>query len=262
MRICKAIRYILSGYIFERKKILKSLEKENEFSPTNKVYNIGRVAIYTVSTGGYDSVKEPIYKDDNFDYFVFTNADVPENSVWKKISAKDLRPEMTPLEQARYIKTHPHNYFKEYEYSVFIDGNVQIATDIRPLIFTMIYNERVIAIHRHNIRNCAYHEGRIIWAQGRAKWCDIKKQLTHYRKEGFPKHFGLFETNIVIRKHQDPNCINIMETWWNEIDNFTKRDQLSFTYSLWKNNVDSNFVMSLGNCSRKSSYFVVSGHNK
>lgn len=251
MNVKKVVRYILSGYIFERKKILKSLDVENVFNPTNKTFNIGKVAIYTVSTGGYDSIKEPIYVDDSFDYYVFTNADIPEDSVWRKISAKNLKPGMTSLEQARFLKTHPHNYFGDYEYSIFIDGNVQITADIKPLIYTMVQSKKIIAIHQHNIRNCAYHEGRIIWAQGRAKLRDIRKQLGSYKKEGFPKNYGLFETNIVIRKHSDPKCVAIMETWWNEIDKFTKRDQLSFTYSLWKNNVDSNFVLSLGNCSRK-----------
>lgn len=77
---------------------------------------------------------------------------------------------------------------------------------------------------------------------------------------GFPRHFGLFETNVIIRFHNDPKCKAVMDTWWNEIETRTKRDQLSFTYSLWKNGLISDYVMSLGNCSRNSEYFSVVNH--
>ena len=124
----------------------------------------------------------------------------------------------------------------------------------------MIDSKKTIAIHRHNCRDCIYHEARIVWAQKRAKFIDILKQILSYKKEGFPSHYGLFENNIIIRFHNDPKCVDIMETWWNEIITKTKRDQLSFAYSLWKNNVNSDFVMSLGNCSRNSEYFSIVSH--
>lgn len=256
----KIIRHILSGYIFERNSILKSLKRPNGFVPTKSVYPIGKVAVYTVNTGGYDGLREPLVIDPMFDYYAFTGADIPARSVWKKIDLGPEIQEMSSLEQARYVKTHPHLYFNDYDISIFIDGNIQIVKDIKPLIYTMIESHKVVAIHRHNIRDCAYHEARIIWAQGRAKLRDIWKQMYTYKKECFPKHYGLFETNVIIRKHNDALCKDIMESWWEEIDKFTKRDQLSFTYSLWKNGQDCDIVMSLGDCSRNNPYFSVVNH--
>ena len=258
----KFLRFILSGYLFERRKILKELAKPNVFEATAKLYPLPKIAIYTVSTGKYDSLREPAYIDSDFDYYAFTSVDIPESSVWKRMPIGEFVRSMSPLEQARYVKTHPHVYFKDYDISIFIDGNIQILQDIRPLIFTLIEKEKTIAIHRHQVRDCLYHEGRIIWAQGRAKFLDIVKQLWHYKKEGFPKHFGLFETNVIFRFHNNQQCKLIMETWWNEINTYTKRDQLSFTYSLWKNGLKSDYVMSLGKNSRYSAYFSVVNHNK
>ena len=117
-----------------------------------------------------------------------------------------------------------------------------------------------IAIHRHQVRDCIYSEGRAVLATGKALSKDVHNQLRKYDREGFPKHYGLFETNIIIRNHNNEECINIMEDWWNEMVQWTKRDQLSFTYALWKNNKGSDYVMSLGNNSRRNPYFIVDSH--
>lgn len=258
----KYFRYLISGYVFKRKSMIQRLHEPNHFSTTDKEFTLPRVAIYTVSTGKYDSLREPAYVDKNFDYYAFSSIEISKKSLWKQIEIGINGEDMSSLEQARYVKTHPHLYFKDYDISIFIDGNIQILCDIRPLIFTMIDQKKIIAIHRHTHWDCLYDEGKIVWAQGRAKWSDIYKQLRTYKKEGFPKHYGLFETNVIIRFHNEKKCKDIMETWWSQIDKYTKRDQLSFTYSLWKNGVDSNFVLSLGNCSRNSNYFSVVNHNK
>ena len=51
-----------------------------------------------------------------------------------------------------------------------------------------------------------------------------------------PQNYGLAETNILYRNHSQ-NIINLMEEWWEMIKNYSKRDQLSFTYILWKNGI-------------------------
>lgn len=260
MNLHKIIRYVLSGYIFERKAILKSLQQPNGFIPSTNTYQLPRIAVYTVSTGGYDQIREPKYVNEGMDYFIFTKSKMKPNSIWKVLDVGNRCAGMTAVEQSRFVKTHPHLYFQDYEISIYIDANIQIQKDIRPLIFKMMDNNKIIAIHRHNSRDCIYHEARIAWAQGRAKFMDILKQIIGYCKEGFPRHYGLFENNVIIRFHNNPQCISIMETWWNEIITKTKRDQLSFVYSLWKNNVNSDFVMSLGNCSRNSEYFSIVNH--
>ena len=258
----KILRFILSGYIFERHTIIDALSKANEFEATSKVFDLPKIAIYTVSTGKYDSLREPVYIDKGFDYFAFSSSTITEDSVWHQIPLGEFCQDMTSLEQARFVKTHPHLYFQDYDISIFIDGNIQILRDIRPLIYTMIDKEKFIAIHRHQSRDCLYHEGRIIWAQGRAKFGDIFKQLWHYKKEGFPRHYGLFETNVIIRYHNNPLCKKVMETWWEQIHTYTKRDQLSFIYSLWKNGLSCSDVLTLGNNSRNSTFFSVVNHIK
>ena len=63
------------------------------------------------------------------------------------------------------------------------------------------------------------------------------KLFERYNGEHFPTHYGLYENNVIIYHPHDPNVQAICEAWWNEIENFSHRDQLSLTYVLWKNNL-------------------------
>ena len=63
----------------------------------------------------------------------------------------------------------------------------------------------------------------------------VEPQMDRYRKEGFPEDYGLLQSNIMIRKHNESNCIKFMEEWFNEVKNGSHRDQLSFNYVSWKN---------------------------
>jgi len=53
------------------------------------------------------------------------------------------------------------------------------------------------------------------------------------------------------RSHMKPECIKIMEDWWNEFDNVSQRDQLSFMYVMWKNGMGLSDITSLGSDVRK-----------
>ena len=49
-----------------------------------------------------------------------------------------------------------------------------------------------------------------------------------YKKEKFPDNNGLIEGCLIIRKHNEKEVINQMENWFEEIEKYSHRDQLSF----------------------------------
>ena len=55
-----------------------------------------------------------------------------------------------------------------------------------------------------------------------------------YKRENFPDDNCNEECCLIVRKHNDINCINFMEKWYYEIEHNSYRDQLSFNYILWK----------------------------
>jgi len=44
----------------------------------------------------------------------------------------------------------------------------------------------------------------------------------------FPSHAGLWETGVLLRKHNDRELVLLNELWWDIVKLYSKRDQLSF----------------------------------
>ena len=61
--------------------------------------------------------------------------------------------------------------------------------------------------------------------------------MERYLAENYPKDNGLVATGVLFRKHSNPKLIRAMETWWNELNTGSSRDQLSFCYSMWKHHL-------------------------
>jgi len=47
----------------------------------------------------------------------------------------------------------------------------------------------------------------------------------------------IVQTNSFIIRRNTPNTKRFNETWWNEVKENSRRDQLSFTYTSWKTGI-------------------------
>jgi hypothetical protein len=203
--------------------IHKKLYMNDEDCKNNKV-------IYTCITNKYDGLYEVQSYFPGYDFVCYTDNIHLKSRTWEIRYIPEYIKNLTPVKQQRYIKTHPHEFFKEYEISIWVDGNVDVLQDPTPLI-----NDNYIEIPRHPARNCIYKEAKECISQRKDSAAVINKQIAKYKKEGFPKDFGLPQSGIIIRRHNDERCIKLMEDWWKEIETGSHRDQLSFSYVLWKN---------------------------
>lgn len=148
-------------------------------------------------------------------------------------------------------------FFRNYQYSIWIDGNVIFYKN--PLEY--IHNNKFdyILIPKHPQRDCIYDEGNICIKWRKDTKENVNPLLKFLTNENYPKHYGLVQSNIILRKHNDPNCIKLMESWWNIIKNFSKRDQLSFNYCCWKLNLIPDIINWK---SIENKYIHWNGHHK
>jgi hypothetical protein len=229
-----------------------------------------KIAIYTSIFGGYDDLIDDQYQMDGVDYICFTDRDL-ESETWKVIKSTPIYND--PNRNAKKYKILPHRYLKDYDYSIWIDGNIKVISDIRALC-----NGDSYKVYDHmqvfDKRNCIYDEAQAILNFGKINsertpergiknWKDNPKlivdQMNRYISEGYPKNNGLATNPIIVRNHNDSDVIAVMEDWWSEIKYNSKRDQLSFNYIVWKNQF--NFVYLQGD-SRNNEYFVSVGKHK
>lgn len=219
-----------------------------------------RIAVYTVIFGGYDKLKEPFFSPDNVDYFVFTDREVAPDSKWRKMPCEALigNLHMTDTEKNRYLKMHPHLLFPDYEYSIYLDGNIQVTADMTP--FAMLTNSFPVGMHLHREKDCVYEEIDDCLKKGK----DSPKALLAHRAllqdMGIPEHWGLLEAGEIACRLHDPVCIRIMETWWECFFSGCRRDQISLMQCLWMLKIPPQLLGKLGDNQLLNSKFTRSPH--
>ena len=217
-----------------------------------------KIAVYTCIVGKYDGFQEPLFKPDNVDYYAITDFDIPENSLWKRIDVSDyddILKDMTPVLKNRYFKMHPEKVFKDYKYSIYIDGNIRVCSDMTEYVN---YMKRSIATFKHAQRECVYQECMANLKMSKVPAEDVKEQIRYLKKQNLPENYGLANCNVIVREHNNPECISCMDMWWEEFKAHVKRDQLSFPLVLMKNDIPMKDVTVLGtNVYREDSFEVV-----
>jgi len=222
------------------------------------------IVIYTAIFGEKDKLIKPKFVPKNCDFICFTDSDFNSN-VWKVKKVKPILKDA--VRSARMYKILPHKFLSEYNYSIWIDGNMIVRGDVNELIkgYLSKYN---LATYDHkqtsDSRGCIYEEAEaLIEMAKRGKYKDdpniIRKQIEKYKKEGYPSNNGLISSMVMLRRHNEPDVIKTMEDWWKEIKKYSRRDQLSFNYVAWKNKL--NFVYLEGD-SRDNKYFKHTLHQK
>ncbi len=189
--------------------------------------------VYTVIIGDYDDLKEPEIISPGFDYICFTDRDDLHSSTWK-IRKVQCRKYSTSKQCAGSFIVYPFDHLKEYELSVLVIGNITIRCDLNDFIGAVLPPGKSIALMRHPERDCIYQAAETVIRLRKDDPEVVRKQMSRYRKEGFPENFGLQASGIMVRRHSDEQLLEHCRLWKKEIDKGSQRDQLSFQYILWK----------------------------
>lgn len=212
--------------------------------------------VYTAVFGGYDSVA-PVNPLWDCDFVCFT--DNPNHIAPGWIIVIIELNDVAPLDANRLYKMMPHIFLPNYEFSLYIDGNIKLTSDPKKL-FDKYLNTSVIALPKHQYRNCAYNEAAICIANKLGDEEIIRRQFSRYSNEGFPINYGMTENGIILRRHHDEFVKILMTHWWSEYQDGGKRDQLSLPYLFWRN--DANWTEIKEGPRISSEYFQIEPHNK
>ena len=223
------------NYINRYKKLSKFSNKE-EIEPisTTTIRIKNKIVVYTCISGNYDLLKDIVKKEPDIDYICFTNQDIISET-WEIKKIPEYLESLEQTKIARCIKILPHLFLPEYEISVWVDGNIQVLGNINKFI-----NEKLteyFCIAKHPDRICTYQEAEAVINLKKENNDIVNKQIEKYREIGFPENNGMVQSGIMIRKHNSKECIDISNSWWSEVRKWSKRDQLSFNYSIWNKDV-------------------------
>lgn len=224
-----------------------------------------KTVVYTAIFGDYEGlVPQPAIP--GVDYICFSDKYIRSRS-WRVERVEPRHDD--PGRSARVYKVLPHEVLDSYDTSIWMDANYLIVGDVRELL-SLYLEDANIAVFDHgqtksDPRRCVYEEYEALMSMGKAtgRYKDdpavLTRQIERYRRLGYPPQNGLVFAAVLVRRHHDPTVIRTMKTWWSEIEQFSRRDQLSFNYACWKERLD--FAVIDGDL-RNNRYFYMVGHHR
>lgn len=187
--------------------------------------------VYTCVTGRYDELIRPLQVEPGVRYVLLTDQAGATGTQWQ---SREFKPAgMAGAEANRFAKMHPHLLFPDCSTSIYLDGNIAILGGLGALASAALADHD-IALYRHPFRDCAYEEALECAAVGHGWYWRIRRQMDGYRSAGFPVHAGLFECNVIVRRHTSASVRALMGAWWQAYRRGLKRDQVSLPYLSWK----------------------------
>jgi len=187
-----------------------------------------RLVVYTAIIGRYDTLKAPLVVDPDVRYVCITDEPLPDVPPWTQRVVKGKHG--SPRRHARLYKIMAHACFALAEYSLYIDGRIQLK--IYPIEALGWLKEHDMAICQHPTDDCLYAEGHKVFDWRLDDREVVNRQMLRYKAEGYPKRNGLGTTAVILRRHTEA-VQRFNNYWWIEVGNHSIRDQLSFDYVCW-----------------------------
>ncbi|QPF73762.1 DUF616 domain-containing protein [Roseateles sp. DAIF2] len=196
-----------------------------------------RLVIYTVLTGAKEALGNPLAalppgasSDLQIDWVCFTDNPRLRSEVWQ---LRDIGAHPLPSEKlSRRPKALPHEYLQDWDYSLYID-NITVFKRLPQAADLASAGPYLFKVFRHASRVNPRQEAAAIVQLGYESAERICGQLDFYAKLGPLEGITPLSTcTVILRQHGHPALQRFGVTWWEQILNFGKRDQMSFDFAV------------------------------
>ena len=184
--------------------------------------------IYTCNFGDYDVLHDPHCIDHEYACFTDTPTRSIERGIWRSIVCP-LRQE-TPRLEARWYKTHSHEFYTHTEWTLYIDASLELhrcPVDFLEWCRSIAGGSDCdMYLFKHPERDCLYREAETCVQMRKDTPERIDSQVARYRAMDFPEHFGLWLGGVLWRRNTEA-VKKFNEMWWWELLKGSHRDQIS-----------------------------------
>jgi hypothetical protein len=188
--------------------------------------------VYTVLLGDYPLL-EPEYKTKGWKLICFSDRKRKSKN-WK---IRVIKKPKDPLLKSREIKIKFFDFI-DCDVCLYMDAKFKLKINLDN--FVKEHMTRDLLLMKHNRRDCAYEE--LLYCIGKkGKEKALRSQLKYFKKQNFPRHFGLYAPGLMVRKNTE-SVRHFMKLWYDQVKKFGYRDMPSFAYTLWVNPISINVV--------------------
>ena len=247
---------IFYRHLYPLAEYAKRYKESKKCIPSNNFAKIDSLIIYTAITGDYDNLKSPKFTDSRVKYICFTNNPKLSSDTWEMRYISDHS--LSNVQLARKIKLLPFEFMDIDSNLLWVDAKYSIQADLREYISMYLRNKSILCFP-HYARNNICDEMITLVQMYPYMKKKLIMQTAGYLLEGFNDDYGLYDTGCIYRDFADEKIYKIMWQWWENIEKYTHRDQISFPYVCWKN----KFVPDVSNLFiENNKYLKVTSHKK
>lgn len=217
-----------------------------------------RVAVVTAITGGFDALLLPEILDSDIDYFCVSDCIHDGYGVFRILPPSYI--DADPRRTARYIKTNLLRLFPGYHYVVWIDANVLARTSIMNFVLATERARADIGAINHPLRRSYTDEAEVVLSMKLDDGPVIEEQMSVYREIAGVANVDLIETNVMVFDGRSAKASLFQRLWWNEINKYSRRDQLSIGYCIHASGVTTHSLLPDLMSTRDSPHFALFQH--
>lgn len=222
----------------------------------SKEPKVGRICVYTSLFGEFDELEPVRNPVEGVDYICFTDRErEAEGWEYRVVSPDHDDPNLA----AKRFKVLPAQYLPDYEWSLFVDANTVFLGRVDRLIHQYLVGNEFV-MWRHPERCDVYAEAGAVGAMRRHEPFGPMEQVRAYERDGLPRNSGMLEASFIWRRNHSEDLRALMALWWEHITRFTKRDQLSLGYLLWKHDTTPRALPDCLGTARDNAFFAKKPH--
>ncbi|KAF2303330.1 hypothetical protein GH714_016779 [Hevea brasiliensis] len=243
------------------------------------------VVVASAIFGAFDNIQQPSniseYSKRTVCFFMFVDEETEaylrkkngldssrKIGIWRIVVVHNL-PYKDGRRNGKVPKLLAHRMFPNARFSLWIDGKLELVVDPYQILERHLWRKNAtLAISRHYKRFDVFVEAEANKAAGKYDNASIDFQIDFYKKEGLTSYS---EAKLPIISDVPEGCVIIREhvpisnlftcLWFNEVDRFTSRDQISFSTVRDKIQAKTNWTVNMFlDCERRN--FVVQKYHR
>jgi len=211
------------------------------------------IAVYTANIGDktlYDHIQNyPVYNTDSdeveYHYYYRPALDRGElDEEWIQHEVEFKPDDGTGVTQltGRWYKLHPFDLF-DAEYVIWVDANVKLLTDPVDIVDKyLLATNADIATISHPDRDSVYKEAKqcIAWNKGDPD--KIRLQVVRMHLTDYPMSEHWLACSFILVCRNVKRIRQMYSLWWDDITEYSIRDQISFPYVCWKLGIEPHWI--------------------
>ncbi|CAN4084068.1 unnamed protein product [Withania somnifera] len=243
------------------------------------------IVVASAVFGAFDLIRQPQniseYAKGNVCFYMFVDEETEKflrNSseldssmrigLWRIVIVHNL-PYDDPRRNGKVPKLLLHRLFPNARYSLWVDAKLELVVDPYQILERFLWRKNAsFAISRHYRRFDVFVEAEANKAASKFDNASIDFQVDFYKKEGLTPYS---RAKLPITSDVPEGCVIVKEhipisnlftcLWFNEVDRFTPRDQISFAIVRDKIREKTNWTLNMFlDCERRN--FVVQGYHR